>query len=242
MNRPAYIPQHILWITENYFPSQGGMAQSCDRIVNGLRKRGLTVDILHLTRSREFKDSVQQGGNYYCRSLGDDVSHGLNLVWKDLKSLNRDWTQISAFGGYVSFLAAPVYSAWLELPLTIHIRGNDFDAGVFSPRRREILDEAIRKSSAVAVVSSDKIPKIEALFPKANIIWTPNGIDLNNWNAFPSDEQKCREFRRIANSKMIVGLFGHIKPKKGGLFFLEAVKKGGLHENIHMLRAGCPLK
>ena len=45
-----------LWLTETYPPSRGGMAQSCDRIVRGLRRRGVLVDVLH------FMPSARAGG------------------------------------------------------------------------------------------------------------------------------------------------------------------------------------
>ena len=38
----------------------------------------------------------------------------------------------------------PVFAAWLGVPLITLIRGNDFDAAVFSTRRRPILDDALR--------------------------------------------------------------------------------------------------
>ena len=56
-----------LWLTETYPPSRGGMAQSCDRIVRGLRRRGVTVDVLHFTarpRGRPWAIETQAGGRY----------------------------------------------------------------------------------------------------------------------------------------------------------------------------------
>ena len=45
------MPAHrVLWLTGHYPPSRGGMAQSCDRIVRGLRAAGAEVDVAHLTR------------------------------------------------------------------------------------------------------------------------------------------------------------------------------------------------
>ena len=174
------------------------MAQSCDRIVFGLRKKGIQIDILHLTHYRALKDAAQQGGNYYCRALGDDISHSLNLIWNDLQSLNVQWTHVCAFGGYVSMLSAPIYAKWLNASLITHIRGNDFDSGIFSPKKREILEKAILDSRAVAVVSQDKVSKIKSLYPEVNAKWTPNGIDLENWSALPSDLKKSEQLKSKA--------------------------------------------
>ena len=39
----------LLWITERYPPSRGGMAVSCARQVFGLRRRGVLLDVLTMT-------------------------------------------------------------------------------------------------------------------------------------------------------------------------------------------------
>ena len=82
-----------------------------------------------------------------------------------------------AFGGSRPIAAGPVYAAWLDVPLLTLIRGNDFDAAVFSAQRRPILDEAITRSALVCAVSRDKAEKIAALHPDTPVRWIPNGID-----------------------------------------------------------------
>lgn len=58
----------VLWITEHYPPSRGGMAQSCDRIVRGLRAAGVEVDVAHLTRrARPWRDEHVRAGR---RTIG----------------------------------------------------------------------------------------------------------------------------------------------------------------------------
>ena len=41
-------PMRLLWMTEHYHPGAGGMAQSCDRIVHGLRRSGIAIDVAYL--------------------------------------------------------------------------------------------------------------------------------------------------------------------------------------------------
>ncbi|MFN3315646.1 MAG: hypothetical protein ACK40K_02455, partial [Raineya sp.] len=53
----------VLWLTENYPPNRGGMAQSCDRIVFNLRKNSVEIHLLHLTQhSPQVKITTSQLG------------------------------------------------------------------------------------------------------------------------------------------------------------------------------------
>ncbi|HAA20951.1 MAG TPA: glycogen synthase, partial [Cytophagales bacterium] len=68
--------QRILWLTETYPPQRGGMAQSCDRLVSGLRQRSLTVDVLHFTGQVKRPVRVQEhGGEYLPLSFADSEAH-----------------------------------------------------------------------------------------------------------------------------------------------------------------------
>ena len=42
---------------------------------------------------------------------------------------------------------------------------------------------ALAASAGVGAVSRDKVEKISALFPGTPVVWTPNGIDLADWQA-----------------------------------------------------------
>ena len=235
----------VLWLTETYPPSRGGMAESCDRIVRGLRRRGVTVDLLHFTarsRTRPWTIETQAGGRYLECPVEDDPAHALNRAWSVLESdtLTGSVTHVVAFGGSRPIVAAPVYAAWLGVPLITLIRGNDFDAAVFSTRRRPLLDEAIARSALVCAVSQDKAEKIAALHPGTSVRWIPNGIDLGDWALIPSDRDKARSWREgaVADSALVLGLFGQLKAKKGGLFLLEALRRSGLTGAFHLVLAG----
>lgn len=238
-------PSHkrILWLTQNYPPSKGGMAESCDRIVYHLRKAGLQVDVLHLfERATHPKVRTTQGGSEFIFPIDADIAHTYNLVWNFLEKQqsHNHWTHLVAFGGYLPILAAPVLKAWLNISLITCIRGNDFDAAIFSPKRREVLYEALRSSSAVATVSQDKKYKIETLFPDLKVYFTPNGIDNNTWHAQDSDHAQAQNWKQthIKPEHRLIGLFGHLKEKKGVLFFLKAMAAAQLHTQFHLLFVG----
>ncbi|MDG9666417.1 glycosyltransferase family 4 protein [Hahella sp. CR1] len=233
----------LLWLTQNHFPQQGGMAQSCDRIVSGLRRQGWRIDLVHFSSKwRDLNAQRKLGGvNIRC-PLEADVSHTLNRLWCALPHLGAEsYDGVVAFGGYVPMLAGPVYAAWLQKPLSVLIRGNDFDAAVFDPKRSAVLDKAIRACARVAAVSRDKVAKIQHLWPGAAVEWVANGIDLASWSPIQSDydqAQALRQERIGAEARLTLGMFGHIKRKKGGDYFIDALLRSGLADKAHLLVVG----
>jgi glycogen(starch) synthase len=241
MSEKFPISLRLLWLTENYFPSRGGMAQSCDRIVHSLRSAGVTVDVAHFSqRAQKWKTESRRNGRDWICPSGNDPSHTMNCLWNILSKEQGAFTHVVAFGGVLPMIAAPVYSAWLGVPLVTLLRGNDFDTAIFTPRRADILREALQKSSRVCVVSCDKAQKIKALFPNIHPLWIPNGIDLAEWEPLPSHNKRAQKWRQehVAEGRRVLGMFGHIKQKKGGLFFLDTLLESGLADRFHLLFAG----
>jgi glycogen(starch) synthase len=239
-------PLRALWLTETYPPSRGGMAQSCDRIVRGLRRRGVLVDVLHFVPrarlGRPWAIETQAGGRYLQCPVEDDPAHALNRAWSALEAdpLTQSVTHVVAFGGSRPIMAAPVFAAWLGVPLITLIRGNDFDAAVFSTRRRPVLDQAFAASDLVCAVSKDKVDKIAALHPRVPVRWIPNGIDRSTWELAPSDRSRASTWRAetLADGQRVLGLFGQLKAKKGGVFLLDALLRSGSAASFHVLLAG----
>ncbi len=225
-----------LWLTENYPPDRGGMAQSCDRIVHALRARGVEVDVAHVSRRYdEWRVETKAGGRQICCPADDDPAHTLNRLWNVLRRELAP-THVVAFGGTLPLLAAPAYAAWLQVPLVTLIRGNDFDAAVFSPKRSDVLREAIRASAAVCTVTRDHAARIAALFPGVEPAWVPNGIDTASWQLLPHDRAEGEQFR--VPGRRVLGMFGQLKQKKGVRFFLDALEQSGLADRFHLLLVG----
>jgi glycogen synthase len=221
------------------------MSESCDRIVRQLRRRGVTVDVLHFTprpRGKPWAIEVQAGGRYMICAIEDDPAHALNRAWTTLQAdpATAGVTHVVAFGGSRPMIAGPVYAAWLGVPLVTLIRGNDFDAAVFSARRRPILDDALTRSAVVCAVSQDKVEKIAALHPGTRVRRIPNGIDRTDWALAPSDERRAAAWRRetVPDGVQTIGLIGQLKAKKGGVLLLEALARSGTAERFHVLLAG----
>ena len=174
--------------------------------------------------------------------MNDDPEHALNRLWTLLADERRraSYTHVVAFGGLLPMLAGPVYAAWLGRPLITLIRGNDFDAGILSLRRGDVLRTALAASACIGAVSRDKVEKISALFPRAAVEWTPNGIDLADWQLHPHDRAQAQAWRqaRVSPGRQVIGVFGQLKRKKGGVFFLEALRASGCAAGLHVLWVG----
>lgn len=232
-----------LWITENYPPDRGGMAQSCDRIVHALRARGVTVDVAHVSRRyAEWRVETQAGGRQIDCPSDDDVSHTLNRLWNVLSRQRNGMapTHVVAFGGTLPMLAGPPYAAWLKCPLVTLIRGNDFDAAIFSPKKSEVLRQAIQSSVAVCTVTRDHAARINALMPAVKPEWIPNGVDARTWQLLPHDRDAAARWRaaNVPPGRRLLGIFGQLKQKKGVRFFLEILDRSGCADRLHLLLVG----
>jgi glycogen synthase len=232
---------NILWLTENYYPNKGGMAQSCDRITNGLRDEGVKIHIIHFSK-RKFSRTVLTKGSYTSFCFEEDIEHTLNLLWLYLSNPSNfgKFTHIVAFGGTLPILAAPVFAKWLDIPLVTLLRGNDFDVSIFSSRKRETFLYCLNQSAKICVVSKEKVMKIKKLIPNANVEYVPNGIDLLQWQLFKSDTENAVQWKKanVKDNKKLIGIFGHLKQKKGLGFFLEAIVNAGIQEKITLLIVG----
>lgn len=234
---------HLLWLTENYYPARGGMAQSCDRIVHSLRQKGLKISVVHFSsRRRHLRTEPVQGGTYTSVPFTNDPPHTIHTAWNEIENqaLNKKCTQVVAFGGNLPVLAAPVFAQWLQKPLVVMLRGNDFDTALFSARKRDMLFYALQKSAITTVVSQTKISKIAPLLPGVQLRYTPNGINLTDWQPMQSEIQQARQWRNenVPPNRRVIGIFGQLKAKKGMIFFLNALQKAMIHEQVHLLIVG----
>lgn len=230
-----------LWITEHYFPNQGGMAQSCERIVSGLRGRGICIDVFHLAkqcRRRTFGD--HEKGYDRCWPLEENPSHKLNLLWNYLElQPQRKYSRVVAYGTHFALISAQNFASYFDIPLFSFVRGNDFDSAVFDSRRRLMIESLYRDSAMVFCVSQDKQKKIARLFKGVQTKWIANGIDLSQWQVRDSHIEQVHNIQRLfPDQKKVIGLFGHIKDKKGALLLLNTIKIANLSEEFHLLIVG----
>ena len=233
----------LLFITENYPPDRGGMGESCDRIVRGLSRAGVAIDVVHFDRRSGAPSHRATAGGSITRVPPDaDPAHTINLLWNrlqrtvDLEAV----THVVAFGGTLPLLSAPAFAAWVRRPLVTLIRGNELDAGLFDARRRPILDDALNRAAAICTVTRTHAEKIAGLHPQTEPRVVPNGIDLDLWTATAADRARAESWRarEVDPSRRVLGLFGHLKSKKGVPFFLEALARSGMAPRFHVLLVG----
>lgn len=233
----------VLLITETYPPDRGGMGESCDRIVRGFGRAGVAVDVVHFDRKSAAASFHQTSHGSLSRMPSNgDPAHAINLLWNRLQQ-NLDFgsvTHVVAFGGTLPLLAAPVFAAWMGRPLVTLIRGNELDAGLFDPRRRPVLDDALRRSDAICTVTVSQATKIAALHPGTQPHVVPNGIDFELWQATDTDRARGAAWRaqHVAPSRRLLGFFGHLKSKKGVPFFIDSLVRSGLADRFHLLLVG----
>ncbi len=234
----------ILWLTENYPPRRGGMAQACDRIVANLRKNNIYTDVAFFNSSAgSFKVVSQMNGKLIAVPISDSPAHNLNILFNYITDSDNKlkYTHIAAFGGTTPMLALPIYKSWLGTKAVTLLRGNDFDVGIFQPNKRQILFDAFKASDAVCVLSNEVKNRVGSLFPELNLIHIPNGIDLDDWIQDPYDLEEALKFRQennISEDHILIGIFGQLKEKKGIVFFLENLLRTGLQEKISFLMVG----
>jgi glycogen(starch) synthase len=233
----------LLFVTENYPPDRGGMGESCDRIVRGLGRAGVRVDLVHFDRRSTAPSHRETSGGSITRVPPDaDAAHTINLLWNRIqRTLDLEAvTHVVAFGGTLPLLSAPAFAAWMNRPLVTLIRGNELDAGLFDGRRRPILDDALRRASAVCTVTRTHAQKIAGLHPDIEPHVVPNGIDFGLWDATEADHARARAWRdrEVQPGRVVLGIFGHLKSKKGVPLFLESLLRSGVSDRVHVLLIG----
>lgn len=230
----------LLVLTETHPPDRGGMSESCDRILRGLAREGIGLDIVHFDRrALRFEHRVTSSGSFLRVPPDTDVAHTMNLLWNELERADtRAITHVVAFGGTLPLLGAPVFAAWMARPLVTMIRGNELDTGLFDSRRRGILDDALRRSAAVCTLTTAHAEKIAALHETVSPHVIANGIDLDLWQATDADRGRAAAIRTTTGDRRILGLFGHLKNKKGVPFFIDVLVRSGLADRFHLLLAG----
>ena len=171
-----------------------------------------------------------------------DPAHALRSLWSRLENDPEriGITHVVAFGGQLPLLAGPVFAAWLGVPLVTLLRGNDLDAGIFHPQRAGAVYRALERSARVCAVSRDKAEQAAALVPGApRPAVIPTGIDLARWAPLAGDLERAAAWRRtVPPGLRVLGFFGQIKRKKGAIFLLDALRRGGLAGRFHVRFAG----
>jgi glycosyltransferase involved in cell wall biosynthesis len=92
----------------------------------------------------------------------------------------------------------------------------------------------------VCVVSRDAQRKVAALYPGQRVHCIPNGIAADEFGLHDFDREQARAWRahEVAAGRRVIGLFGHLKQKKGGALLLDALRRAGVAGRFHLLVVG----
>jgi glycosyltransferase involved in cell wall biosynthesis len=237
--------RRILWITDRYPPARGGMAVSCARQVRGLRRRGIPVDVLVLGAAHLVEAHVEErdGGADIQIPPDHEPGFGANHAWvlAQARHARMPYSHVTGFGAAVGGYHAVTLAAWLGIPSSVLVRGNDLDRDWFLPQRSGMVREAFARAAGIGAVTVEKVHRIQALFPSQRVMWTPNSVDASRWELLPTDSARRDEVRGLLDARECVrvfGLFGELKAKKRIPFWLEAVRDAGLLEQIRLLAVG----
>ncbi len=217
----------ILFITQNYPPNKGGMAVSCDRLVRNFRKNGIEAHVAHFTnRKKKFHTETAVNGSYSSIPIENSEEFTLYLAADFIMQLPfiKQITHIAAFGGNLPLNVAPILSKWASVPLITHIRGNDFDEGIFSKKRGNLLF-ALNNSKYIFTVTNEKKEKIERIVSHKGTHFTPNGINTKLWKPSASHLKGIEYLKNSFNGKKPIAIVGQLKVKKGILNFSETFAK-----------------
>lgn len=214
------------------------MAQSCERIIEGLRASGEIVHVLHFShRHTRICVEHQYQGTYLAVPSEENYPHSLQLGFALIESLTMQLDGIVAFGGFLPILSAPIYAAWLQKPYAVCIRGNDMDVSVFHAQRQAYWLHALGQAKVIITNSSSKADRINGLLRDKKAFFIPNGIEPE-WQATSLDKEKALQYKQKYPDRHTIGLLGQLKQKKGLAFFMDCLLTSGLENYFHLLLIG----
>jgi glycosyltransferase involved in cell wall biosynthesis len=234
--------ERILWITDRYPPAKGGMAVSCARQVRGLRRRGISVDVLVLGAAGIADVVIEErdGGTDILIPADTEPAMASNHAWvlARMRHARAPYRYVVGFGASSGGFHAVTFAAWLGAKSTVLVRGNDLDRDWFWPQKGGMVREAFARAGSIGAVTLEKVERIRALYPAARVEWTPNSVDVPRWELLPPDRARCGQVRGLLGAGRVIGLFGELKAKKRIPFWLEAVRDAGLIDRVKLLVVG----
>lgn len=201
----------IFWITANHPPDTGGMARSSERIVNGLRDRGHSVTVLHLSEN-DFPEAADNG--LVVTSGARYQAEPERLFWQHRDAMAR--SVIAGFGGTHAGYYAVIWARWLKRKSLVLYRGNDFDRIIHDLKRGWITHAILAGADLVGAVSTEMASRIRTLREKP-VLYTPNSVEPAEWTLLKSDISRSAAFRDSIGrgEKRVIAMFGDLKSKKG---------------------------
>lgn len=217
----------ILFITDRFPPSIGGVSVSAERMTRLLAARGHLVHVLHLNAD------VEPGAVQSVRE-GDVMVHRLGgLEGDDVTCQFADnvITHLHARVGFELFhghgcapagYLAALYATMLGARSMVSIRGNDVARAMFRGDQLPLILWTLQHAGAVGCVSRELVAKCQALSGRTDIRFTPNSVELDIFTPQPKDAALCEALG--IGEEIVLGFVGELRYKKGTHFILDAFR------------------
>ena len=218
----------VLFVTDQFPPSLGGVAVSANRTVQVLTQLGFVVDVIAWTRALQpgvvectgDNPRVFRFGRY--RDWDSTFPHTLNLC---------DWLySVAPYDAIWGHYLAPAgfFAGWLgrfrNTPSTVSIRGNDLDRDMFPPGDFARLQWTLEHASIVSTVTQELSRKVTALAGRMDVVHLPNSVDHDLFRP-ASPTPGLREGLGIQPDELVLGFCGELREKKGMQALLEALRQ-----------------
>lgn len=204
------------------------MAESSTRIVNSLKDRGHSVNVIRIGASTGSKPSDENNS-------AEDAAELFSLRRGEMEG-----TALVAFGGGAEGYMATIWAKWLNLKSVVMFRGNDFERGIHDARRGWLTHFILNEADVVCAVSEEMAARVRALRKNGEVFHTPNGIDTGGWVYLESDRIGAAKWRsdNLQDGRPVVGMFGQLKRKKGLDFAISIFSSGGFGKKAYLMTVG----
>ena len=224
----------VLWVTELYPPAKGGVANSAKRIVNNLRSKGVTVDVI--TASNTGTGLSEDIAPPFCEVEGGielTIKHQakthntLQVMYHNIRRMHR----LRKYDLLQGFFAVPAgyiaaYSAkTLKLPCVVSFRGNDIDQVLFDYANKPFLNDTLKWADCISYASEEMLNNLKILKPEGFFCYTPISVNADLYNCNNDQLLKSTKIKQdyCPNAERLLGIVGEFKFKKGLRFLLQTL-------------------
>jgi glycosyltransferase involved in cell wall biosynthesis len=220
--------KRLLFFTDQYPPSLGGVAVSAHRTVLALSGLGIQVDVIAWTRALQpgvvecagENPRVFRFGRY--REWDSTFPHTLSLcdwLWSR-EPYDAIWGHYLAPAGFFAVWLGRMHGA----PSTVSIRGNDLDRDMFPPGDFARLQWTLEHAAIVTTVTQELSRKVTALVDRKDVVHLPNSVDHQAFRPV-AVRAGLREASGIQPAELVLGFCGELREKKGLQHLLDALRR-----------------
>ena len=238
---------HILFVTGEYPPMQGGVGAYTEALAVELTDMGLTVSVItsrQLTHHPQFSPSDEVIGSHIIPQSQEKPSNGIirlypkierwtwqtcQTIAKMAKQVNADWIhvqyQTAAFGMNPSINFAPQLWHWTgksNVAWTYH----DLLIPYLFPKagdglRRWVTERPCHSAKATIVTNRADQQRLQQRGISPQVI--PIGSNIKGYALTPGERSARRRMRGYDDDTLVLGYFGFLNRSKGGITLVRTL-------------------